>query len=102
MTNIVEFKRREPEEPEEEQCQGAALCVDCKHEWHAIVPSVYVEESDGWLECPSCHLVRGRFKYRFNIGEDKWRCGCGNSLFEITSKFTYCPNCGREQLFPGH
>lgn len=68
---------------------GLAVCLDCKHEWTAIVPAGTI-----WLECPACSLVRGRFKYNHEREGDHWHCYCGNYLFAVTEEGTYCPNCG--------
>jgi hypothetical protein len=45
-------------------------------------------------------LLSGRYKYPFLRGDMQWQCGCGNMLFQVTPDIIYCPNCGKEQVFP--
>lgn len=83
-------KVREERQP---HSTGTAICLDCRHEWEAVAPDNVL-----WLECPSCKLVRGRFKYQHEIAEGlEWRCNCGNDLFRVTPDGYYCPNCGEWQ-----
>jgi hypothetical protein len=73
--------------------EGEAFCLDCKHQWVAVAPSGVV-----WMECPACHLMRGRFKFHhMHYDKPHWECGCGNELFCILPDFVYCPNCGKRQ-----
>ncbi len=97
--NVIDFKRREPEVP---HITGAALCLDCKHEWVAEIEQQMFEETDGWMECPACHLERGRMKYKHSPerGTLVWTCNCGNDLFHVLREGVHCPNCGRLQEFP--
>lgn len=70
--------------------EGKALCIGCKHEWQAVAPA-----GTTWLECPECHAEKGIFRFRnMRIDEPHWTCSCGNDLFHVTPKGTYCPNCG--------
>lgn len=71
---------------------GQAFCLDCQHEWVAVVPIGTL-----WLECPSCTLVRGRLKFQCERVGEQWECGCGNDLFHVTPDGVYCPNCGAWQ-----
>lgn len=89
-----------PFQKKEKHVEGPAICLDCKHEWEAVIPQDSIESALDWLECPNCHLHKGRFKYKFTAGPDIWICACGNDLFQITSECVYCPNCGQEQVFP--
>lgn len=59
---------------------GQARCVACGHEWVAAAPS---DAAD--LECPSCHLERGQFKYPFipKAGSAYRDCSCGGNLFHL-------------------
>lgn len=93
MADIIKFEKKEP------HLEGTALCLSCRHEWEAVVPKAAVLETD-WLQCPACHLQKAKFKWPFYFGESNWNCGCGNDLFRISPDFVYCPNCGREQVFP--
>ena len=88
MTNVVNLSEYKP------HIQGAARCLDCKHEWQGVAP-----EATEWLECPSCSLVRGRFIHPHYRNDSHWQCGCGNDLFQVTVEGTYCPNCGAWQDF---
>lgn len=78
----------------EPHSSGTAICLDCKHEWVAVAPA-----DMQWLECPSCGLVRGRFKFQFEKDCKHWVCNCGNDLFHVTPEGTYCPNCGEWHVF---
>ena len=71
--------------------RGKARCMHCSHEWEAVVPIGVLE----CFECPSCHLMRGMFRYPFvKEGQQVWVCNCGNDLFHMTPNGMYCPNCG--------
>lgn len=65
--------------------------MSCGHKWQAVAETLV-----DWLECPGCHLVKGRFKYPHEHSEDHWQCGCGNDLFHVTVNRAYCPNCGNQ------
>ena len=69
--------------------EGAARCLDCKHEWAAVAPV-----GTRWMECPSCSLIRGRFIGEHRREGDHWHCTCANELFYVTPDGYYCPNCG--------
>ena len=86
MTVISLAARREENMP---HVSGIAICLDCKHEWAAVAPVGVV-----WLECPSCSLARGRFKYQHERDGEQWKCNCGNDLFHVKPEGIYCPNCG--------
>jgi len=69
--------------------EGVVICLDCKHEWE-VVASLRTK----WLKCPSCGLIRGRFKYPYSRDGEEWVCDCGNDLFHMKPEGIYCPNCG--------
>lgn len=94
MTNVIEFQKKD------KSITGQAKCMDCKHEWTAVVPKDSVDSILEWLECPSCSLLKGRLIHPFMVNKPHWMCGCGNDLFQVTEDCTYCPNCGQEQVFP--
>lgn len=73
--------------------EGAARCISCQHEWHAVAPvGTHV------LECPACSLPKGRFVHKLKRGEQTWTCNCGCELFSIAPQIgPYCINCGAEQ-----
>lgn len=75
---------------------GDAFCIQCKHEWITItkIPTV-------WLECPSCHSMKGLLKFPFHVDEKQLyrECDCGNSLFYLTPEGHLCPNCGEYQTY---
>lgn len=75
---------------------GVAICIDCRHEWDAVISHKDMPE-DGYLECPSCHTHKGRFKYKFWLNIPHWICKCGNDLMCVTPEYIYCPNCGHKQ-----
>lgn len=93
MGDVVEMFTKE-----ERHATGEARCIDCRHEWVAVVPVSEYNEF-GWLDCPSCGCHKGRFKQPFYFGTEHWICGCGNDLFQANRTHIYCPNCGREQNF---
>jgi hypothetical protein len=97
MADIVPFKRKEEPDP---HISGSAICIDCKHEWVAVVQKDSHVENDGWLECPSCSTHKGRLKHPFAFGDSEFVCNCGNKHFSICTikdeVFIYCPNCGVE------
>lgn len=83
---VIDLAARRPNP----HASGEAFCLDCKHTWAAVAPTGTI-----WLECPSCGLVRGRFKYQHESDtRPHWHCYCGNDLFFITADGCYCPNCG--------
>lgn len=96
---VYSFERPAVEVP---HVTGQAACLDCKHEWTAVIEQSAFEESDGWLECPACALERGRLKYAHQLppGSQQWQCKCENTLFNVTPSGIHCPNCGRMQEFP--
>ena len=80
---VIEFKKKEP------HISGEAICLSCGHNWVSIAPTGTI-----WLECPECHVVRGRFVYQCERDGLHWECDCGNDLFHVTEDGFYCPNCG--------
>lgn len=71
---------------------GPAKCMACAHTWAAVAPIGTVD-----LECPACHLDRGRFVGNVTRAGLHWTCHCGNDLFHICPEGTYCPACGEWQ-----
>lgn len=86
--NIISFQDHQS------HLSGAAFCIECRHTWTAVAPT-----GTGWLECPACTRMTGRFKYTM-VKEDvaHWTCKCGNDLFYATPDGFYCPNCGADQF----
>jgi Zn finger protein HypA/HybF involved in hydrogenase expression len=75
---------------------GEARCLACKHEWVAAAPI-----GTDWLECPECGTLKGRFIRHCEPEEGiRWRCQCGNDLFQVYETGILCPNCGTPQSFP--
>ena len=68
---------------------GEAQCIICKYIWIANA-AIGTE----WLECPSCHLLKGQFKYPCEREGFVWACHCQNKFFQLTPDGIYCPNCG--------
>lgn len=99
MADIFEFKREEPAVP---HATGEAHCLDCKHDWIAVVEAEQLRAHEGWIDCPACELMRGRMKYPFApvAGTHIWRCFCGNEFFYLSRDSVICPNCGVCQEFP--
>lgn len=101
MANVLTFKPKQPEPVPVRHMEGGAKCINCKHEWQAVVEEEPGEEFEGWLECPACSLMRGRFKYTHvpPAGTGVWVCKCDNDLFIVTADGYMCPNCGRKPKF---
>ena len=84
------------EETEAPHGAGTMFCVSCHHEWEGVAPTG-AEEA---FECPGCGARRGRWKFDFAPPEDQvWTCNCGNTLFNITPRGTFCPGCGDYMRF---
>jgi hypothetical protein len=92
MSNIIFFpipkNTVSPKDPEEVHSVGEAICIQCKHEWVAVVPY-----EDAQFECPNCNTIHGVFKYGF-APATTWTCNCGNQLFFVTPDGSLCPKCG--------
>ena len=90
---VVEFKKKTEEVP---HTTGDAFCIQCKHEWIAVVPEKQVQ-----LQCPKCLTFKGLFKYPACVpeGEEIRRCECGNDLFYLTPNGHLCPNCSDYQNY---
>ena len=94
MGKLVEFKTKEREVP----ClSGPARCCACRHDWVAVSSPVGTD----WLECPSCHLMKGRYLHPAwpKDDEDVWICACGCDAFRIMRTEIFCINCGLRQSF---
>lgn len=95
MSNVVEFKRPEKADP---HLSGEAKCIGCQREWVTVAPVGTIT-----LECPSCHAMRGVWRYPVGAaeGDFAFRCNCGcealtaykcGRLFYIK-----CMCCGTDQ-----
>lgn len=71
--------------------EGIARCIACRHEWRAGVDG---HDPLVWLECPECHLQRGRLAFPVEHEGPHYACKCGNDLFYIMPGRAYCPHCG--------
>lgn len=74
--------------------EGPAVCLACRHEWHAV-SAVGVSK----LECPECGTLRGVWATPIEQDGSHWVCKCGNHYFAISRGGIYCPCCGVEQVF---
>ena len=72
----LEEKRRE----REPHSHGTAKCMNCKHEWEAVVPT-----GTHVLDCPQCESHRGMWKYPFAA--------------PVGSAYLSCANCDSEHLY---
>lgn len=99
MNNVREFKPKPAPLPVG-TVSGAAFCIACNHEWHAVMLDG-VGEPDPQLECPSCHARRGRWKFDFAppAGSCVRECQCGGQLFYIRPEGHQCPRCGTFQEY---
>jgi hypothetical protein len=99
MSNVIPFKPPEPEKEAEQEkvryLEGQARCLECKHEWHAVVEECLNGHNHG-LECPSCHLNKGVFVNLCGSakGTPVYHCACGNYLFEARVNGLMCIYCG--------
>lgn len=75
---------------------GEAFCLNCNHTWINIGKTGTIQ-----LECPSCHTLKGLYKFPFHVeeGEAFRECTCENYLFIITPNGHLCPNCGDYQNY---
>lgn len=75
---------------------GEAFCIACDHTWIAVAETGTVT-----LECPSCHTMKGKFKFEFAPAEGQLVrvCNCGNQLFYLTPDGHMCANCGTYQSY---
>lgn len=86
---VIPFRSHDP------HLSGKARCCACRHDWVAVSPV-----GTDWLECPSCHLMKGRYVHpAIPSGEEAWQCACGCDVFMITRRSAFCINCGTEQRF---
>lgn len=98
MGDVVPFQRlADPLDPEAVQHgQGAAFCIACNHTWQAVAPT-----GTTVFECPSCHAMRGHWKFDFAPDEGLLvsTCPCDNQLFYMTKEGHMCVRCGRYQRY---
>lgn len=90
MSNVIEFAKKEP------HAAGEAFCFQCGHTWVAVAPA-----GETQLECPSCHTMKGLWKFPFAPSEGQLvrECNCGNQLFYLTPEGHLCANCGTYQTY---
>lgn len=77
--------------------KGEAICLQCKHEWEAVVP---IGSSD--FLCPKCKTHKGVMKYFIDFRNDSYlKCGgCGNEMFYVlNTSQCQCPMCGLLLLY---
>ena len=94
MSNtVIPFRKRE-----EPHLEGEAQCIACQHRWAATAPV------GTWqLECPSCGLMKGMFRYPIDAdeGDLSFSCICGCEAliaYFRNGKFRLqCMNCGTHQ-----
>ena len=90
-SNVIEFKK-----PSAPHAHGDAFCFQCNHSWIAVAPAGTVQ-----LECPSCHTMKGLYKFPFSVSEGELlrECSCGCQLFYLTPEGHLCTNCGIYQQY---
>jgi Zn finger protein HypA/HybF involved in hydrogenase expression len=92
VVSLAEARKVRDVEPEETHVTGPALCLGCRHKWHAVRPTGVHE-----FECPSCSASKGiGLGLVFRSDELHWVCKCGNEYFLVTGARIYCPNCGSD------
>lgn len=96
MAKVLEFKPRQPNPDESQFASGQAICIQCKHEWHAMAATGVTQ-----LECPNCFTMKGLWKFPFGFkpGTLVRQCNCGNDLFYLTTEGHACANCGIYQSY---
>lgn len=97
VTNIAS-RRKEPRDP---HFQGPALCLACRHEWHAVAPIGLHQ-----FECPACGTLRGVWKLPVGVspGTKVFTCmveGCDSQHMHVirTAEGLWrvdCVRCGYE------
>lgn len=88
IVDLAEYKLKNSE-----HLEGTGVCLHCKHEWEAIVPTGVV-----CIQCPQCGLHRGVLKGCCSP-EWMWECMCGCRFFFLTTEKAICANCGHAKLF---
>lgn len=91
MAEVVDFK--EAQIKKQQHGTGEAFCLQCKHEWIAVVPT-----GVDHFECPECHTHKGVLRYEY-MPKIVRECNCGNRLFYLTPDGHMCPNCGNYQEY---
>jgi hypothetical protein len=93
VSKVIKFKQPEPKEP---HGSGEAFCMNCRHEWIAVVPVGITR-----FECPRCHSYKGMWKFEFmpEVGSLMRLYNCGNDLFRLTPDGHQCANCGVYQEY---
>ncbi len=90
--NIVDISKwKEANSP---HCSGNAVCLHCKYEWVAVVPTGIT-----YFECPECKLEKGVYVGLFYDKQPHYTCNCGNQLFAVTPTYIYCIFCGQESSY---
>lgn len=79
-------KQRDAEKLQEENektMTGEVKCLACQHEWVAVAPLSTMD----CLECPSCSLMRGSFRWppQPEKGAVTFVCTCGCELFYLSA-----------------
>lgn len=90
-TNIISLMdERQAREP---HTVGPATCLNCQHQWTAIIPTGYLE-----IDCPECGSGRG---VRDGLVEPAdsdgkvFTCAkCECQQFMITTRYAMCQGCG--------
>lgn len=78
---------------------GEIKCVSCNHIWIGVCPTEDYSEIQ-FIECPSCGLTTGVYRYPIGAGEgqERYACNCGNDLFSIVKydgvPMYLCAKCG--------
>lgn len=99
MGEVVRFERPpvETHPLDEEAVQhgtGTAFCIGCDHTWQVVAPT-----GTTTFECPSCHAMKGKWKFEFYPSDFVCECNCGNQLFYLTRDGHLCANCGIYQQY---
>ena len=96
MSNVVQFKPKQPVNDEPPMMNGHGKCMACSHEWTARVPIGTWE-----LECPECGLWKGLMMGFVNPAEGELlrECRCGCQAFYVTPDGVHCLLCGTTQVF---
>lgn len=74
--------------------QGPAKCLDCAHEWEAMIPV-----GEAHVECPECETLRGVRMTPVNpaVGDTVFTCQhCQSTQMTIYRDRVLCAGCGFE------
>lgn len=96
IMSVIDFNKKKEEKELGQWASGAAICLQCKHEFVVTAPTGTVN-----FECPECHTHKAVYKFHFAPPPDTLvrECQCGNQFFFLTPEGHLCINCGTYQRY---